>query len=101
MGPKPVRVLGSGVRGPGSGVGGPGSGSGRVRGSGRVQAGGLEVGDQRASRLLVFSFNISLQKSVAFKGKLSFNLQNTERLPAALRRSPLFEMLSHIRPGCI
>ena len=68
-GPKPARVggRGSGVGGPGSGVGGPGVvvrgpgvrglGSG-VRGSGGSggpggRAAGLEVGAQRAPRLLV------------------------------------------------
>ena len=52
-----VRGRGSRVGGPGSGVGGPGSGgpgSGGPVGPG-VRAAGLEVGAQRAPRLLVLS----------------------------------------------
>ena len=55
MGPKPVGVrgrVGPGFRGWGSGVRILGSGV-RIRGSGRVWAGVLEVGAQRAPRLLV------------------------------------------------
>ena len=53
-----VRGRGSGVGGPGSWVGGPGSGGPVGPG---VRAAGLEVGAQRAPRLLVLRYFLRFQ----------------------------------------